>query len=178
MNINIEEKNLDDLIYEIALGDEIALENLYNLTKLDVYKFALSYLKVTAEAEDVMQDTYINIYKYAHLYKSQNKAISWILTITKNLCLNKIKSRKNISDINDYENVLKVGDKGYNTVLIKTIINEFDEDERKIFMLSTIDNFKFREIAKILNLKLSTVLSKYNRAIKRVRKKYKEGSMV
>ncbi len=175
MNINIQ--NLDELILSIE-KDESSLEELYELTKIDVYKLALSYLKVTADAEDVMQDTFINIKKYSYLYNSKNKAMAWILKITKNLCLNKIKSRKKTNDISDYENELKESDKGYNSVLIKTILNDFNEEERKIFMLSTVENFKFKEIANLLDLKLSTVLSKYNRAIKRVRKKYEEGSMV
>ncbi len=175
MNINID--NLDELISNIE-KDQNSLEKLYEITKVDVYKFALSYLKNADDAEDVMQDTYINIHRYASLYNSQNKAMSWILKITKNLCLNKIKARKKTNDISDYEGELKENEKGYNVVLIKTILNDLSDEERKIFMLSTVENFKFKEIALILNLKLSTVLSKYNRAIKRVQKKYKEGNMV
>ncbi len=173
------EVNIDELICLIADGNEHALEDLYNIVRLDVYKFALSYMKNQSDAEDIMQDTFININRYAHLYNSKNKAMSWILTITKNLCLNKLKSNKKKSthDISDYENDISVEDKGYNTVLVNTILNEFNEEERKIFMLSTVDNFKFREIAQILELNLSTVLSKYNRAIKRIKEKYKEGNM-
>ncbi len=179
MNININLKTIDELILEIDNGSDAALEELYNLTRLDVFKLAFSYLKNSNDAEDVMQDTYINIKKYVYQYNSRSKAIAWILTITKNLCLNKIKSNKNklAVDVSDYENELKVSEKGYNSVLIKTILDEFTEEERKIFILSTVENFKFKEIAQLLDLKLSTVLSKYNRAIKRVQNKYKEGNM-
>ncbi len=171
--------NIDELINLIADGNDYALEDLYNLVRLDVYKFALSYMKNSNDAEDVMQDTFININRYAHLYKANRKAMSWILTITKNLCLNKLKSKKNKVniDISECENELKTEDKGYEVVLINTILNEFTDEERKIFMLSTVENFKFREIAQILELNLSTVLSKYNRAIKRIKEKYKEGNM-
>ncbi len=168
---------LEQLIFKISNEDLDSLEELYDETRLDVFKYALSILKNRTDAEDVMQDTYININKYAHLYNPRNKPLAWIMTITKNLCLNKIKknSKSSSVDINDYDNHLKEKDKGYDTVLLKTILDDLTAEERQIFMLSTIDDFKFKEIANLMNLKLSTVLSKYHRTIKKVREKYKDG---
>ena len=56
----------------------------------------------------------------------------------------------------------------------KLVIREFmkilSEEEREIVYLHTIAGFKFREIAHICNLALPTVLSKYHRALKKLRK--------
>ena len=49
-----------------------------------------------------------------------------------------------------------------------------NDEERQIIILNSMCGFTFLEIGRMLNLKLSTVLSKYNRTIKKVRNKYKE----
>ncbi len=167
---------LEALILQIGNNDLNALEKLYDNTRVDVFKFALSILKNKDDAEDVMQDTYVNINKYASNYKSNGKPLSYILTITKNLSLNKIKARKNNVDIIDYENILSVdNNKGFNLLLIKGMFEILTEEERKIIMLATIENYKFKEIANMLDLNLSTTLSKYHRGVKKIKKLYKEG---
>ena len=83
-------KLLDIYLERIKDGDKLSLENLYNLTKDSVYAYSLSILKNKHLAEEVLQDTYINIYENANLYNSRNKPLAWILTITRNNCLKKI----------------------------------------------------------------------------------------
>ena len=75
--------SLDNYIKDIAKGDMSALEMLYNNTRTIVFGYAFSILKNITEAEDVMQDVYLNIYKHALLYSSKNKPLSWIITILK-----------------------------------------------------------------------------------------------
>ncbi len=177
MEDNINDRELENYIFKIGNDDLIALEDLYNYTRNYVYRYALSILKNCSDAEDVMQDTYININRHAKNYNPRNKPMAWILTIVKNLSLNKIKSkkRKETFDITEIEEVIGSNDDAFNKLLVKNIIGLLEDEERQIFILNTIDNFKFREIADLMNLKLSTVLSKYHRAIKKIRLVYKDG---
>lgn len=59
-------------------------------------------------------------------------------------------------------------------MLLKIVLEELTVEERKLVILNLVEGFTFLEISKFLNMKLSTVLSKYNRAMKKVRKRYKE----
>lgn len=156
--------------------DMHSLEKLYGATKTIVFGYAFSILKNVNDSEDVMQDVYINIYKNAKLYSSKSKPLAWIITITRNLCLEKIRKNKKIvfDDISDIEYLLSEKDISYDKVLLKTILDDMNEEERQIFILNSMCGFTFLEIGKLLDLKLSTVLSKYNRTIKKVRNKYKE----
>lgn len=173
-NMKIYETN----IFDIADGNKVALEELYSKTRTYVYGYALSMLSNVNDAEDVMQDTYVNIYKYASMYNPRNKPLAWILTITKNLCLNKLKKMKNKKevDISEVEHKITKGkkDEHHDYVFVKAILEELTEEERKIVLLSSVDGLKYREIAHLLELNLSTVLSKYHRAMKKLRAKYKE----
>lgn len=181
MRYDIDYSNMkiyENYIFDIADGNKVALEELYSKTRTYVYGYALSMLSNVNDAEDVMQDTYVNIYKYASMYNPRNKPLAWILTITKNLCLNKLKKMKNKKevDISEVEHKITKGkkDEHHDYVFVKAILEELTEEERKIVLLSSVDGLKYREIAHLLELNLSTVLSKYHRAMKKLRAKYKE----
>jgi RNA polymerase sigma factor (sigma-70 family) len=83
------------LIAEMAAEDTQALEKLYEQTKTMVYGFALSLTKNAQDAEDVTQDTYVRLFQAAKSYRPQGKPMAWILTITRNLFLMKLRKKKN-----------------------------------------------------------------------------------
>ena len=170
-------KTLDSLLEKIAKNDTNALEELYNLTSSSVYAYALSLIKNTDEAKDVMHDAFLNLYKNANTYNSVGKPMAWILTITKNLCFMKIREMKKFSDDsqdyltnNCHINTGSPEDK----ILIESVLNELNELDRQIVVLHSVSGFKHREIAQHLGLPLSTVLSKYARAISKLKNHLKE----
>ena len=56
--------------------------------------------------------------------------------------------------------------------LLTECLKNLSDEERQIVMLHAVSGFKHREIARLLEMPLSTVLSKYNRAMKKLRKIY------
>ena len=178
MKYNAEMNELyESYLLKISQGCHNSLELLYEKTKSYVYRYALSMVKNITDAEDIMQDTYVNIYKYAHMYNPRKRPLAWILTITRNLCLNRLKKKKvKEIDIHEIEQVLSNNrkDEHHNYILLNIILSELTEEESKIIVLSSIEGLKYREIAELLDLNISTILSKYHRAIKKIRSKYKE----
>lgn len=166
--------NLDCLIAETANKNKKAFEELYNITSPSVYSYSLSVLKNTYDAEDVMHDCYINIYNSAGTYKSDGKPMAWILTIAKNLCLGKLRVKKRQSDIADEDWEKSVSENDELDVEDKLVISKcmkcLSDEERQIVVLHAVAGFKHREIAEHMELALPTVLSKYNRAVKKLRK--------
>ncbi len=165
---------LDSYISRIVTGDKEALALLYRATSASVYGFALSILKNTQDAEDVLHDSYIAVYSSACTYRSAGKPMAWVLTITRNLCLQKLRERKKMADVlpENWETGLESrreiseDDK----LVISECMNRLSDMERQIIALHAIAGFKHREIADLLHIPLSTVLSKYNRAIKKLKK--------
>ena len=156
----------------IALNDIEAFNELYDLINNNVYSFALSILKNSEDAKDVMQEVFITIYHNAFKYQNQNKPMAWILTITKNIAYNKIRSNKKTINVEEIEFITKPNHD--DKILIEYLLNNLNEDERNIIILHAMNGFKFNEIAKILDLKLTTTLSKYHRAIKKLKELAKE----
>ena len=57
-------------------------------------------------------------------------------------------------------------------LVLTECLKNLSDEERQIVMLHAVSGFKHREIARLLEMPLSTVLSKYNRAMKKLRKIY------
>ncbi len=173
-------EKIERCILKLAEGDEAAFEELYNLTKESVYSFALAILKNTYDAEDVMHDCYINVYHGAESYKPNAKPLAWMLTITKNLCFGKLRKSQKREDIpqEDWEKFLEGKDdvSVEDKLVLRACMEILTDEEREIVVLHAVSGFKHREIAYILDMALSTVLSKYNRAVKKLKKQLEKES--
>jgi len=155
-----------------------AFEELYRATERSVFAFALSILKNHDDALDVAQDTYLKIRAAAHLYKPMGKPLAWVFTITRNLAITKIRTRKRDDGlpVADLENDLSfsyVTDSGDKLVL-QAAFKILSDQEREIILLHAVSGFAHREIAESLDMPLSTVLSKYHRGLKKLKKYLKE----
>ena len=169
----------DELIYSISQGNTDAFETLYKTMKSSVYGYALSILKNTYDAEDVLHDCFVNIYKAAPSYRGNGKGKSWIMTIAHNLCIQKLRERNKTSDFPQDERELylelppqaSADDK----IVLEKCMKALSDEERQIIVLHAVTGFKHREIASIMGIPLPTVLSKYNRSIKKLRELYNGG---
>lgn len=165
--------SLDTYLTEIAQRNAAALASLYDCTSASVYSFALSILKNVHDAEDVLHDCYVTIYAAAEGYHPAGKPMAWILTITRNLCLQKIRERQKTTDLppEDWERYLDTRDDVScdDKLVIAACMNRLSDEERQIVVLHAVAGFKHREISALADLPLSTVLSKYNRALKKLK---------
>lgn len=160
------------LILRMADGDRDAFSDLYHQTSSAVYGFALSILKNTHDAENVMHDTYIRAYKSAVSYKPMGKPMAWILTIVRNLSYNMLKTGRISEDISQYESLIHIDE--HNATIDRMILAKAFEllefEERQIVILHALTGMKHREIAELLDIPLGTVMSKYNRSLAKMKK--------
>ncbi|MFK5883109.1 MAG: sigma-70 family RNA polymerase sigma factor [Candidatus Izemoplasma sp.] len=164
----------DRIITRIAKNDVEAFEQLYYDTSGAVFGLAMSIVANQADAEDVVQDTYISINNNAYKYQGNGKAMAWIFTITRNHALMKIRDRKkrihvNLDDVHNLGVESNVEQEMYNEQLIQLLLKVLKEDERQIVIMYVMSNMKHKEISDILQIPLSTVLSKYNRSLKKLK---------
>ncbi|WP_083635533.1 RNA polymerase sigma factor [Peptoniphilus porci] len=75
-------------------GDKYSFNLLYKEYNLILYRTALLLLGNKDDAEDVLQDTFLSIYKNINSLKDFNKLKPWIFSILKNFCYTKYKKRK------------------------------------------------------------------------------------
>ncbi len=170
----------DDVTAEnclIALkdGDRDALSELYRLASASVYSYALSVLRSKHDAEDVLHDCFVNIFTSAGAYTPRGKPFAWIITIAKNLCLMKLRERKRFAsgaeadDDRDMAFAEESGIAPEDRLMIRRCLKLLSEEEHRIVVLHAVAGFKHREIAEITGIPLMTVISKYRRAIQKLR---------
>ena len=162
-------RTLDSWIAQMANGDSAGLDNLYRAAAPSVFAYALSILKNSHDAEDVLQDTFVSVFDNAASYRSQGKPMAWIFTIARNLSLKRLEQLRRVgTTLEDWQSISLSQTKMTtdDEFVIRTCLNYLAEDQRQIVILHAVSGFKHREIAQMLGIPLSTVLSKYSRALK------------
>ena len=169
---------LESYLVRMANGDMSALSGLYERTHAAIYGYALSLLKNVQDAEDVMQDTLVKAFHSAGQYRSAGKPMAYLMTIARNEALMRIRSRGRtvaMSPEDWQEQFADRPDMSQEDMLtLKALLDTLSDEEREIVTLHALTGLKHREIASLLGLALPTVLSKYNRAIKKLGKSLKE----
>ena len=162
----------EKLIDQMAHKDTSAMGELYQLIGTDVYAYALSKTANKEDSEDITHDTFVQVWKSAASYKPIGKPLAWIFTIEMNLIRKQFRRKHKVVPFDEAVKS-EEADEDFtediiNSELIRQIIRILKEDEREIISLHVVSGLKHREIARLLKKPLSTVLSKYNRAIKKL----------
>lgn len=173
---------LEEDIRMMSQGDKEALGHFYDETKAAVYGFVLSILKNSSDAEDVLQETYLRIYHNAGRYEWKGNPMPWTLTIAKNLATDKLRERTRRSwvaaDEAEAEMANLTTDPGMDPedrLMLELALKNLSAEELQIVMLHAVGGMKHREIAKLMDIPLATVLSKYHRSLKKLRQQWEEG---
>ena len=173
LNLPISNKDtIEECLHKVKQCDNDALAMLYEQIRVPVYNFAMSIVRNRAVAEDILQETIIKIYESIDTYKSKGKPMAWILTITKNNALMKIRNQSKITEMDEEEWNKIEANENINKderILLKAALKELTDEERQIITLYVLSGLKHREIAKVLEIPLATTLSKYHRALKKLR---------
>ena len=169
-----QEEIADELIFSLAKGNREALKIIYEKSINALYTYVLSLTKNKYDTEDVLQETYVSIAENAASYHGGNKAMAWIFRIAKNFTLMHFRREKNKESIHE---VAEAVDAKYSfsfvenadhRMLLESAMEILEEEERQILFLHAVAGWKNREIAEYLGKNLNTVLSKYQRSIKKL----------
>ena len=164
-------ERLEGYLNRIADTDMASLKLLYEETSAGVYSFALSMMKNREDAEDILQEAFLTIHKSAHLYKPMGRPMEWIMTVTRNLCISRLRTRSKSTDLQsadepaDYSSIATSEDR----IVLAEGLKALSDEEQRIVILHAVSGLKHREIAAVLGVPVSTVTSKYRRALKKLK---------
>ncbi|MBC8485873.1 MAG: sigma-70 family RNA polymerase sigma factor [Bacteroidetes bacterium] len=144
--------------------------------KHKLYRFAKRLLKNATETEDIVQEVFIRLWTRRERLSEYKSIEAFAMIITKNLCLDNLKSKRNntdeltekyerMTDATPYEKV-ELNDT-YNKV--QEIINTLPEQQKMIIHLRDIEGYEFNEIAEIVQISSNTIRVNLSRARKKVR---------
>ena len=168
-----ERHDLQQSLLRVAGGDRDALAELYQRTRSAVYGLALSYLKNAQDAQDLTQDVYVQVWDCAEQYRPTGSPMGWLLAVCRNLCLMHLRREERHAALSEEEwDAIPAQECGLDAderALLQGALARLADEERRIVLLHAVTGMKHREIAALLELPLPTVLSKYHRALKKMR---------
>ena len=160
-----------------SAGDCRAQEKLFCLYQNLVFNLCLKIVKNPETAEDLTQDTFIQIYKKIHLYRGDSMLKTWIYRIAVNQALMFLRRDKNIyidsTDADD--NQIHIRDERNlerqigARILLEKAIAELPEGYRRSLILFYIFGFNHEEVALIMRISPGTVKSQVFKARQKMR---------
>ena len=173
-------KNTDQYLIDKTLeGDTAAFGELVDRYQNFVYTIAIRILKVSEEAEEVAQDSFIKAYDSLGTFRGDSKFTTWLYRIVYHKSLDRLKMNKRHSayEINEeitddsldhIENGLEYLLSNERTALIRKCIAELPEDEAAIITFYYFEEQSVREIAEVTGLTEDNIKIKLYRSRKKL----------
>ena len=156
-----------ELAQRAAQGDEESFNEIYLANKQVVYSLCLKMTKSPEQAEDMAQNTFLEIFRKIKTYKGNSRLSTWIYRLTVNEVLMSFQRKSHIvSSIDDEEKPIEPSYKitPELKILLDSCIDQLPEGYRKIFELKEIEGFEHLEIAALLGISEGTSKSQCHKA--------------
>lgn len=168
------EEEFQACMLAITKGDRQALKEVYNAYLKLIYAVIYDTIKQREEAEDITSEFFIKLYQIAGTYRSGNGHKRWLVTIAKNMAIDRIRKidRETLVDVmpEPEQQEPEFTEQIVNNLTLKEAISTLKPDEKEILDLKTVGQFTFAEIADMTGRPMGTVTWLYNNAIKKLRR--------
>ncbi|NJN25062.1 MAG: RNA polymerase sigma factor [Cyclobacteriaceae bacterium] len=164
------------LIEACVHGDRQAQRHLFSIFSKKMYVVCLRYTKSQQEAEDILQDSFIKVFKYLKGYRGDCKLEFWIKRIVINTALNARRKKLYMYPMVDIEDVKDYADQGrvlssFRIEELISMISELPTGCQTVFNLFAIEGYSHKEIAEMLDVSEGTSKSQFARARKLLQEK-------
>lgn len=149
-------------------------KRIYDEHKKNVFAMALSILRDFSLAEDVLQEVFIKLYQHRDHHEIPNVK-AWLLTVSRNMALDLYRKKKRELtgfETGYFDQLQDQFQDPLDRMVLAKYLELLDTEERQIVILKDISGMKHREIAKITEMPLGTVLWKYSKALKKLRNNF------
>jgi RNA polymerase sigma-70 factor (ECF subfamily) len=165
-------KNIhDELISACMAGDQKAQFKIYKLYYKAMYNTSYRILNNQMEAEDVMQEAFLDAFQKIYQYDGTATFGAWLKRIVINKSIDRLKKIKYEVSLDDIENdVFETQEEDYFEVLstkidaIREGIEKLRDSYRVILSLYLLEGYDHQEISDILGINYNAVRTRYSRA--------------
>jgi RNA polymerase sigma-70 factor (ECF subfamily) len=159
----------EDLIRLCQEGNQRAQLEIYKTYYRAMYNASLRIVNNTAEAEDIMQDSFLDAFQHLNEYKGTSSFGSWLKRIVINNSLDALKKNTGLSFVEEYDHEIpeeddQEDDGSARVEEIKKGISELPDDYRVVLSLYLLEGYDHEEIGDILKISGNTSRIRYFRA--------------
>jgi RNA polymerase sigma-70 factor (ECF subfamily) len=156
-----------------------------------LYNFAYHLTYSDADANDLVQETFMKAYRSIDSYHQGTNAKAWLFKILKNAFINEYRRKSKLPDTVNYEDylafedtdddhqsgVIDVREDVFASMMgdeVSAALNVLPAEFRTVILLCDMEGFSYEEIAKIVDIPIGTVRSRLHRARNMLKEKLKD----
>ncbi len=183
--LSAEDRKDIQLMLAVQTGDLQAYEMLFKKYEKPIYNFFISLGSGRTHAEDLMQETFLRLWKSCSHYNPQGKFSTYLFQIAKNAFLSFIAKKKRLRETSfaadtdnagqEYSFEAKTAspeqslEQAETAAIIQKAIDKLDEKHRLVFVLAHYQDLKYAEISEVLDIPVGTVKTRMMHAEKKLR---------
>ena len=171
------------LIRRILSGDDTAFETLVQKYQGSIHALAWRKIGDFHIAEEITQDTFLQVYKNLSQLRNPNQLLGWMYVIANRLCLKWLEKNKSVMQSLEDTPVEEIERASYthhvseqreterteqHHELVKKLLAKLPESERTVVTLYYLGKMTTKEISKFLGVSVNTITSRLQRARKRL----------
>ena len=160
-----------ELIARILSGDLRALENLMRLYNRTLFRTARAILRNDADAEDAVQDAYVQAYRKLDTFRGESKLSTWLVRIVANEALMRRRRNPRSAEAPEQQEAVSEApgpqddaERAQMRRLLETHIDALPDPYRAVFVLRAVEELDVGETAAALGIPEATVRTRYFRA--------------
>lgn len=172
---------------EIKAGNMLAFDEVYRRYSKRLFRFSYNLLKLKEDAENIVQDVFLNLWANRNKVEKVASLKYYIFTIAYHSSITII--RKKLKESGYLENLRSLQEPSEEAVDLQVEFRELDEKlkgiidtlpdrQKEVYILHRIEGLKYSEISERLGISLNTIENHMSRALKTIRKKIGNYSLI
>ncbi len=163
-----------EIVEACKKGNSQSQYELYELYSKAMYNICFRMLKNEMDAEDLLQNSFIDVFTKIDSFRFQSSIGAWIKRIVINNCINFLKKRRLYFEevteqLGQIEEPQEVVESSLSVDAVKRAMLQLPDGYRVVFSLYLFEGYDHQEIAEILNVSVATSKSQYSRAKSKLR---------
>ena len=180
-----------EMIERIGRGDQSAFSALYDRLSRPLYSLALRMLGDAGDAQDALQDVFLQIWSRAATYNpEQSTVFSWTVLLTRSRVIDRLRARKrrlrivdsatgdedaDVADASTMESAADTADKNDEAARVRSVLNNLPSEQREAIELAFFGHLTHHEIAARLGEPLGTIKARIRRGLLKLRERLRTG---
>ncbi len=178
-----------EMIARIGRGDQGAFSALYDRLSGPLYSLAMNMLGDAAEAQDALQDVFLQIWSRAGTYDpEQSSVFSWTVLLTRSRVIDRLRARgrrlrivvgstededkpTDVADASTTESAADAAEKNDEAARVRSVLNNLSSEQREAIELAFFGNLTHHEIAARLGQPLGTIKARIRRGLLNLRQR-------
>src|SRR5947207_15515489 len=176
-----------EMIERIGRGDQSAFSALYDRLSRPLYSLALRMLEDAGDAQDALQDVFLQIWSRAATYNpEQSTVFSWTVLLTRSRVIDRLRARKrrlrvvasatgdedvDVADASTMESAADTADKNDEAARVRSVLNNLPSEQREAIELAFFGHLTHHEIAARLGEPLGTLKARIRRGLLKLRER-------